>query len=80
MRQAERDGTDDGRSVTRGLLLFPVIERASGASRGVSRTYLCSGRVDHHASSFGDRGWGCGYRNLQGLWMARGISQRFLEP
>ena len=64
VRQAEREGADDGRSVTCGLL--PAIERASGLTRGVARTYLCSGRVDHHAASFGDRGWGCGYRNLQG--------------
>ena len=65
VRQAEREGADDGRSATRGLL--SAIERASGLTRGVARTYLCSGgRVDHYASSFGDRGWGCGYRNLQG--------------
>ena len=63
MRQAEREGADDGRSVTSGLL--PAIERASGLTRGVARTYLCSGRIDHHAASYGDRGWGCGYRNLQ---------------
>lgn len=75
MRQSERDGTDDGRSVTRGLL--PAIERASGASRGVARTYLCSGRVDHHASSFGDRGWGCGYRNLQMLLSSLASSSEF---
>ena len=74
MRRGERVGTDDGRSVTRGVL--PVVERVSANSRGVANTYLCSGgRVDHHASSFGDRGWGCGYRNLQGrsnTWTAFG--------
>ena len=33
---------------------------------GVAQTFLCS-VVDHHSSSYGDKGWGCGYRNLQML-------------
>lgn len=38
----------------------------SGACATVSRTLLCTS-VDHYASSYGDRGWGCGYRNTQML-------------
>jgi hypothetical protein len=53
--------------VTRGLI--PVIERISASTGGVARTYLCS-RLDHHASTYGDKGWGCGYRNLQMLLSA----------
>ena len=64
LRQSERAGTDDGRSATAGLI--PVLQRLSGATHGVGRTYLCSA-VDHHAATYGDRGWGCGYRNLQML-------------
>ena len=75
VRQAEREGADDGRSVTSGLM--PAIERASGLTRGVARTYLCSGRVDHHAASFGDRGWGCGYRNLQMLLSSLASSSEY---
>lgn len=30
----------------------------------IARTLLCT-CVDHYASSYGDRGWGCGYRNIQ---------------
>ena len=33
---------------------------------GVAQTFLCS-VVDHHSASYGDKGWGCGYRNLQML-------------
>lgn len=49
------------------LLLFflsGVIQRIyslSSMSRNVVRTYVCS-RVDHYASTYGDKGWGCGYR------------------
>lgn len=32
----------------------------------ISRVWLCSG-CDHYAASYGDKGWGCGYRNLQML-------------
>ena len=33
---------------------------------GVTRSYLCT-VVDHYAGSYGDKGWGCGYRNFQML-------------
>ena len=31
---------------------------------GVNRYWLCSS-AEHYASTYGDKGWGCGYRNLQ---------------
>lgn len=36
------------------------------SSPQVSRVYTCT-CVDHYAASYGDRGWGCGYRNSQML-------------
>lgn len=34
------------------------------ATANVEHTWLCSA-VDHYASTYGDKGWGCGYRNIQ---------------
>ena len=65
MRSAEKEGKDDGRSQTKHLM--PKLKTiCQSTSQGVAQTYLCS-VVDHHSSSFGDKGWGCGYRNLQML-------------
>lgn len=36
------------------------------AATDVRRVWLSTG-VDHFHSSFGDKGWGCGYRNFQML-------------
>ena len=65
LRNAEKSGMDDGRSQTKHLM--PRLKAiCQTAAHGVAQTYLCS-VVDHHSSSFGDKGWGCGYRNLQML-------------
>ena len=64
MKQAEKNGMDDGRSQTRHLM--PKLKILCQTAQGVSQTYLSS-VVDHHSSSYGDKGWGCGYRNLQML-------------
>lgn len=32
----------------------------------IASVYLAS-HVDHYSASYGDRGWGCGYRNFQML-------------
>ena len=55
---------DDGRSQTRHLM--PKLKILCQNAQGVSQTFLSS-VVDHHSSSYGDKGWGCGYRNLQML-------------
>lgn len=34
------------------------------ATPNVEHTWLCN-TVDHYASTYGDKGWGCGYRNIQ---------------
>jgi len=36
------------------------------AATDVRRVWLSAG-VDHFHSSFGDKGWGCGYRNFQAI-------------
>ena len=64
LKQAEKNGMDDGRSQTRHLM--PKLKILCQNAQGVSQTFLSS-VVDHHSSSYGDKGWGCGYRNLQML-------------
>lgn len=62
LRAAESHGVDDGSSCTKSV--SPRVLALSSSSPNVLKTYLCSS-VDHYASSYGDKGWGCGYRNLQ---------------
>lgn len=62
LRAAESHGIDDNTSCTKSVA--PRVLSLSASSPGVIRTFVCSG-VDHYASSYGDKGWGCGYRNLQ---------------
>lgn len=64
LRAAESCGIDDSSSVTRNLV--PRVRSFSNNSQNVVRTLTCT-CVDHYASSYGDRGWGCGYRNAQML-------------
>ncbi|KOC68647.1 Zinc finger with UFM1-specific peptidase domain protein, partial [Habropoda laboriosa] len=64
LRVAESSGIDDGNSCTRGLV--PKIRAVSQACSNVLSTWMCS-TVDHYATTYGDKGWGCGYRNLQML-------------
>ncbi|KAJ8963876.1 hypothetical protein NQ314_005312 [Rhamnusium bicolor] len=65
LRAAESCGVDDGSSVTRSIV--PRVKAMSNNATNVVRTLLCT-CVDHYASSYGDRGWGCGYRNTQMLF------------
>lgn len=62
LRAAESHGVDDNTSCTKSVI--PRVASLSASSPGVIRTLLCSS-IDHYASSWGDKGWGCGYRNLQ---------------
>lgn len=62
LRAAESHGVDDGSSCTKSV--SPRVLALSSSSPNVLKTYVCSS-VDHYASSYGDKGWGCGYRNLQ---------------
>ena len=64
LAESERSGVDDGSSVT--ARITSVIRGLSVGSHGVLATHLAS-RTDHFAATFGDKGWGCGFRNLQML-------------
>ncbi|CAG5134432.1 unnamed protein product [Candidula unifasciata] len=63
MAETECLGVDNGSTRTQG-----VIEKLEYLYRNQARpgqaAYLCS-PVDHFAGSYGDKGWGCGYRNFQ---------------
>lgn len=46
--------------------LVPKVRAVSQACSNVINTWMCS-TVDHYGSTYGDKGWGCGYRNMQML-------------
>lgn len=62
LRAAESHGIDDGMSCTKSVT--PRVMSLSASSPNIVRSLVCTA-VDHYASSYGDKGWGCGYRNLQ---------------
>ncbi|XP_068617948.1 zinc finger-containing ubiquitin peptidase 1-like [Battus philenor] len=64
LRRASATGRDTGSSRTNGIL--ERIAQLNAQNPSIAKTYLCSA-VDHYASTYGDRGWGCGYRNMQML-------------
>ncbi|XP_041353941.1 zinc finger-containing ubiquitin peptidase 1-like isoform X2 [Gigantopelta aegis] len=65
MQSNDLSGVDDGHSCTKDLIqrLNHYHKYTPGF---VMRAWLCSA-VDHYSGSYGDKGWGCGYRNLQML-------------
>ncbi|KAG8510942.1 Zinc finger-containing ubiquitin peptidase 1, partial [Galemys pyrenaicus] len=58
-------GIDDGKTKTSGII-EALCRYYQSAATDVRRVWL-STVVDHFHSSFGDKGWGCGYRNFQML-------------
>ncbi|XP_052809792.1 zinc finger-containing ubiquitin peptidase 1-like [Mya arenaria] len=64
-KYADSRGIDDGNSCTKGVIQR-LQEYYRTPTHGVSKAYLCTS-VDHYAGSFGDKGYGCGYRNFQML-------------
>lgn len=70
LRLAENNGIDDGSSCTKDLI--PKIKAISQMSPKVLTTLTCT-TVDHYASTYGDKGWGCGYR-LAGCTRTQNIS------
>ncbi|XP_040572651.1 zinc finger-containing ubiquitin peptidase 1 isoform X2 [Lepeophtheirus salmonis] len=65
LKESEISGMDDGISVTFDIL--PTLKKLCYISNDTQRSYFCSSNIDHYGSSYGDKGWGCGYRNLQML-------------
>lgn len=64
LKIAGKYGIDDGNSCLKDVT--PHIKERSGSGSNIAHVFLCSA-VDFYASSYGDTGWGCGYRNLQML-------------
>ncbi|XP_060046564.1 zinc finger-containing ubiquitin peptidase 1 isoform X3 [Erinaceus europaeus] len=58
-------GVDDGKTKTSGII-EALYKYYQNAATDVRHVWL-SAAVDHFHSSFGDKGWGCGYRNFQML-------------
>ena len=75
---SSRTGLDDGSSRT--LRITPSLATLSTKSPGVRLVYVASPPVDHYASTFGDRGWGCGYRNLQMMISSLLGSLQYRDP
>ncbi|XP_029360089.1 zinc finger-containing ubiquitin peptidase 1 isoform X2 [Echeneis naucrates] len=65
MMESLASGVDDGRTRTMGVTRV-LYEYYQTESRDVAHVWL-SADTDHYSSSAGDKGWGCGYRNLQML-------------
>ncbi|KAK6171236.1 hypothetical protein SNE40_019468 [Patella caerulea] len=59
------NGVDDGHSCTKGIIV-KLQYYYKHTSSCVHRWWLATS-VDHYSVSFGDKGWGCGYRNFQML-------------
>jgi zinc finger-containing ubiquitin peptidase 1 len=72
LKAAESNGVDDGSSCTKSVAAR--VSNLSAASAGVTKSFVCSS-IDHYASSYGDKGWGCGYRNIQMM-----LSSLFQNP
>ncbi|XP_031554362.1 zinc finger-containing ubiquitin peptidase 1-like [Actinia tenebrosa] len=57
--------TDSGESCTRGII--PQLHHRYKLGVSGTKQAWSSSDTDHYASTVGDAGWGCGYRNLQML-------------
>lgn len=72
LKAAESNGHDDGSSCTKSVAAR--VSNLSASSAGVTKSFVTSS-IDHYASSYGDKGWGCGYRNIQMM-----LSSLFQNP
>uniref|UniRef100_T1GI61 UFSP1/2/DUB catalytic domain-containing protein n=1 Tax=Megaselia scalaris TaxID=36166 RepID=T1GI61_MEGSC len=72
LRAAESHGVDNATSCTK--TVAPRVMSLSASSPGNIKSMVCSS-VDHYASSYGDKGWGCGYMNLQMMWNLSSLLQ-----
>ncbi|XP_073341981.1 zinc finger-containing ubiquitin peptidase 1 isoform X2 [Pagrus major] len=65
MMESVASGVDDGRTRTQGVVRA-LYEYYQTERRDCVHVWL-SADTDHYCSSAGDKGWGCGYRNIQML-------------
>ncbi|XP_034274562.1 zinc finger-containing ubiquitin peptidase 1 isoform X1 [Pantherophis guttatus] len=59
-------GVDDGKTKTSGIT-EALCQYYQNECKDIKHVWLSTG-VDHFHCSFGDKGWGCGYRNFQILF------------
>ncbi|GAB1606972.1 zinc finger-containing ubiquitin peptidase 1-like [Argonauta hians] len=62
LSESQLTGIDDGLSCTKGII--QTVQEYYKHHSHKKDVWLCSD-IDHYGGSFGDTGWGCGYRNLQ---------------
>ncbi|KAK7107377.1 zinc finger-containing ubiquitin peptidase 1-like [Littorina saxatilis] len=63
--QSTRSGEDDGSTQVAGILeKLRRFYDSKSCPRTVAKVYL-SNSMSHYSGSYGDKGWGCGYRNFQ---------------
>jgi hypothetical protein len=74
---SSRTGLDDGASRT--MRITTIIGALSAKSPGVRVSHVASPPVDHYAATYGDRGWGCGFRNIQMLLSSLSASTHYRE-
>uniref|UniRef100_A0A7N8WX14 C2H2-type domain-containing protein n=1 Tax=Mastacembelus armatus TaxID=205130 RepID=A0A7N8WX14_9TELE len=59
MMESLTSGVDDGKTKTPGMFICALYKKVC--------VHVWCADTDHYCSSEGDKGWGCGYRNLQML-------------
>ncbi|XP_022292437.2 uncharacterized protein LOC111103444 [Crassostrea virginica] len=75
MKTRDLAGTDDGHSCTKGIM-ERLATYYGTKPPSITCVYLAS-HVDHYSASYGDKGWGCGYRNFQMLLSALAASPTY---
>uniref|UniRef100_A0A0C9RFI8 Znf1 protein n=1 Tax=Biomphalaria glabrata TaxID=6526 RepID=A0A0C9RFI8_BIOGL len=75
MAQNDLRGVDDGSTRVTGLIQKLETLYRTQARQGQS-AILCS-PADHYSASYGDKGWGCGYRNFQMILSCLSSSPEF---
>ncbi|CAH1799125.1 unnamed protein product [Owenia fusiformis] len=77
LQQAQSAGIDDGHSSTKGVMV-KLRQFYALTNYSIKDVWLASD-VTHYASSYADKGWGCGYRNLQMLLSSLATSPTYEE-
>lgn len=77
LRGRDLNGVDDGHSCTRGIIGH-LEEYYKSSATSVVNFHLCNS-VEHFCASYGDKGWGCGYRNFQMLLSAMAANPTYCK-
>ncbi|XP_060067494.1 zinc finger-containing ubiquitin peptidase 1-like [Ylistrum balloti] len=77
LRGRDLNGVDDGHSCTKGIIRH-LEEYYKTSTTSVVNFHLCNS-VEHFCASYGDKGWGCGYRNFQMLLSAMAANPTYCK-